>query len=520
MQGTESPVPVTSMSRTKAALRNTLATGAYQIAAMLLGFLTPRLMMAYYGSEINGLVASITEFMGYFKLVEAGLAAAAIYGLYKPLSENDHAKVSAIVSAARRFYQASGALFAGITLVFSVVYPLVVPVSSLSPLSVGILVAVMGLSGTLEFFTLSRYRVLLTADQKTYVVSLASMASLVLQTAVIVALSLLKADIVLLRLLAGLTILLRSLVLWAYVRRHYPYVDYKAAPDRAPLHRRWDALYQQLTVTLHQGMGIILTTLITRDAKLISVYGTYHLVTVGLWGILKMASTGLYASFGDLIARGETDSFRRAYREYEFLFLSMITVLYSVSMALIVPFVRLYTRGIQDVSYVVPILGVLLTLEGLTDQIKAPLDLMVISAGKFRETRHHNTLQVALGFSLGLGLGLAFGLPGIAAGILLSNLTRVGIQLWFVPRAITGLPFTGTLRRMARVLVTGGLICLPFLLRPLDPPRFALWIAYAAALTLYAALVTACAGWLLDRGQMRAVGARIRHLLKRREGQS
>ena len=507
------------MSRTRAAMRNTLATGAYQIAAMLLGFVTPRLMMAYYGSEINGLVASVTEFMGYFKLVEAGLAAAAIYGLYKPLSENDHGKVSAIVSAARQFYRGSGLLFAGITLVFSVIYPLAVPISSLSPLSVGLLVAIMGLSGTLEFFTLSRYRVLLTADQKTYVVSLASMASLVLQTLVILGLSLLRADILLLRLLAGLTILLRSVLLYAYVRRHYPYVDYKAKPDKAPLSRRWDALYQQFTVTLHQGMGIILTTIITRDALLVSVYSTYHLVTVGLWGILKMVSTGLYASFGDLLARGEMDKFRRAYREYEFLFLSLITVLYSVSMILIVPFVQLYTRGIPDVNYVVPMLGALLTLEGLTDQIKAPLDLMVTAAGKFRETRHHNTLQVCLGFGLGLILGIFFGLPGIAAGILLSNLVRVGVQLWFVPRKITGLPARETLLRMGRVILTGALICLPFLLWPLEPSRFVTWIGYAVLLTGYAALVTVGMGWLFDRQQMREVSARIKGLIKKADSQ-
>ena len=259
------------MSRTRAAMKNTLATGAYQLTAMLLGFVTPRLMMAYYGSEVNGLVASITEFIGYFKLVEAGLAAAAIYGLYKPLSENDHGQISAIVSAARQFYQKSGFLFAALTLAFSAVYPLVVPITSLSRLSVGLLVAIMGLSGTLEFFTLSRYRVLLTADQKTFVVSWASMVSLLMQTAVIVGLSLVRADILLLRLLAGLTILVRSILLYAYVRRHYPYVNYKAKPDKAPLGRRWDALYQQLTVTLHQGMGIILTTLISCYGRVVSV---------------------------------------------------------------------------------------------------------------------------------------------------------------------------------------------------------------------------------------------------------
>ncbi len=507
------------MSRTKAAMRNTLATGVYQISAMLLGLVTPRLMMAYYGSEINGVIVSATEFMGYFKLVEAGLAAAAIYGLYKPLSENDHGKVSAIVSAARHFYHSSGFLFAALTIGFSLVYPMIVPVSTLSPLSVGLLAAIMGLSGTLEFFTLSRYRVLLTADQKTFVVSWASMASLVLQTAVIVILALIRADILILRLLAGLTILLRSAILYAYVRRHYPYVDYKAKPDKEPLSRRWDALYQQLTVTLHQGMGIILTTVITRDAYLVSVYSIYHMVTVGLWGILKMVSTGLYSFFGDLLVRGEMEKFRRAYREYEFLFLSLITVLYSVAMVLIVPFVRLYTRNVPDVNYVVPILGVLLTLEGLTDQIKAPLDLMVTAAGKFRETRHHNTLQVALGFLLGLVLGIFFGLPGIAAGILISNLVRVGIQLWFVPRKITGLPFQETLLRMGRLLLTGMLICLPFLFWPLAPSRFVAWIGYAVLLTGYATLVTLIMGWLFDRRQMREVWKRMQGIMRKAGGQ-
>jgi hypothetical protein len=306
--------------------------------------------------------------------------------------------------------------------------------------------------------------------------------------------------------------------LYAYVRRHYPYVNYKAMPDKAPLSRRWDALYQQLTVTLHQGMGIILTTVITRDARLVSVYSYYHMVTVGLWSILKMVSTGLYSSFGDLLARKEMESFRRAYREYEFLFLSIITVLYSVSMVLIVSFVHLYTRGIADVNYVVPILGVLITFEGLTDQIKGPLDLMVIAAGKFRETRNHNTLQVCSGFGLGLILGILYGLPGIAAGILLSNLTRVGIQLWFVPKHITGLPFRDTLIRMVRLILTGALICVPFMIWPLEPSRFVIWIVYAVLITIYATIITAAIGWLLDRQQLLAVWKRIMGITKKAAG--
>ena len=66
-----------STSRTARFVQNTLSTAVYQITAMIMGFITPRLMILYYGSEVNGLIVSVTEFLTYFKMVESGLAAAA-----------------------------------------------------------------------------------------------------------------------------------------------------------------------------------------------------------------------------------------------------------------------------------------------------------------------------------------------------------------------------------------------------------------------------------------------------------
>ena len=59
-----------------------------------------------------------------------------------------------------------------------------------------VLILAMGLSGMLEFFTMARYRVLIAADQRTYVVSLASMSSLMLSTALIVVLPYLGMDVI------------------------------------------------------------------------------------------------------------------------------------------------------------------------------------------------------------------------------------------------------------------------------------------------------------------------------------
>jgi hypothetical protein len=325
-----------SNTRTSRFVQNTAFTAAYQFTAMLMGFVTPRLMMLYYGSQINGLIVSANEFLTLFRLVEAGLAAAAVFSLYKPLSEQDNEGVSAIVSAARQYYNVAGWMFVGLTVVFAAIYPFFVPVETIAGdpmnyLSVFLLICAMGVSGSLEFFTLSRYRVLLTADQRTFMVSLASMASLLLQTAVIVVLAYMKANIILLRLLASLTIAIRPLILGRYVKKIYPQIDAFAKPNKAALSRRWDAMYQQFTTAFHQSAAVMLTTVITRDAAMISVYGTYHMVTIGLWGILKMTTTGIYSGFGDLLARGHQEKFQQAYRDFEYLYLSITTVLFSVA---------------------------------------------------------------------------------------------------------------------------------------------------------------------------------------------
>ena len=248
-------------SRTTRFVQNTISTALYQLTAMVMGFITPRLMILYYGSEVNGLIVSVTEFLTYFKMVESGLAAAANAALYEPLAKRDNAAISAIVSAARGFFNTAGWLFAAITLVLAAAYPFFVPVHDVNGALLGngyvmLLIAAMGLSGTLEFFTMSRYRVLLTADQRTYVVSLASMASLMLSTALIVALPYLGQDVIVVRLAASLTILLRSVVFLKYTRKHYPAIDAYAAPNRGAMSQRWDALNVELTGVFQQGAGV------------------------------------------------------------------------------------------------------------------------------------------------------------------------------------------------------------------------------------------------------------------------
>lgn len=56
------------MDRTAKFIKNTLATGLMQVVAMISGFIIPKIMLMFYGSEINGIVTSITQLISYLTL--------------------------------------------------------------------------------------------------------------------------------------------------------------------------------------------------------------------------------------------------------------------------------------------------------------------------------------------------------------------------------------------------------------------------------------------------------------------
>ena len=78
------------LGRTSKFVLNAVSTALLQVVTMVAGFITPRFLLVAYGSDINGLISSINQFIVYFNLVEAGLSSAAVYSLYKPIAEHDY----------------------------------------------------------------------------------------------------------------------------------------------------------------------------------------------------------------------------------------------------------------------------------------------------------------------------------------------------------------------------------------------------------------------------------------------
>ena len=131
------------MNKTKKFFYNSLSVVILQIVKMAVGFILPRIMLKYYGSEINGLVTSIVQFISYFNLVEAGLGSAAVYALYKPLSTKNKEKISEVVSTAKSFYYKSGILFTILVTILALLYPVFIQDLCLSKIETIFLILIL-----------------------------------------------------------------------------------------------------------------------------------------------------------------------------------------------------------------------------------------------------------------------------------------------------------------------------------------------------------------------------------------
>ena len=152
------------MSRTDQFVKNTLATGLLQIITMISGFIIPKTVLVYFGSELHGVVTSITQFIAYLTLLEAGFSGATIFSLYKPIDAGDTDAVNRILVAVKNLYYKTGHLFSCMVILCAAAYPFFIHTGKLDYGELFCLFCILGVNGVLEFYTLAKYRALLTVD--------------------------------------------------------------------------------------------------------------------------------------------------------------------------------------------------------------------------------------------------------------------------------------------------------------------------------------------------------------------
>ena len=396
---------------------NTLSSFIFQICTILCGFILPRLILKSFGSEVNGLVNSITQFLGIISFLELGIGAVIQSSLYKPLSEKDSTQISKVIVSGQKFFSKLAFILLVYIVILMIIYPVITD-QKFGFLYTSTLIGIIGISSFAQYYFGIVNRLLLTADQKGYISYNAQTVTLILNTFTCFVLIKLGATIHLVKLTSSLIYVMRPLVLMFYVKKHYQ-IDWKITYDEEPIKQKGKGVAQHLAAVVLDSTDNIVLTLFA-GLKAVSVYSVYNLVVTGVKQLLMSMTNGIQSLVGELWAKQEWDNLRSFFGWVEWGLHTGTVFVFGIASILIIPFVTVYTNGISDINYVQPLFGMLLVMANAGHCLRLPYNIMILAGGHYKQTQSNYIIAALINIIVSVLAVKQWGLVGVAIGTVIA----------------------------------------------------------------------------------------------------
>lgn len=406
--------------RSKKALKNIASTLLFQITVIVCNFIIPILIIKTFGSDVNGLVSSITQFLAYISLLDSGFGVVIRSCLYKPIANKNKEEIQDILYASNRFFKTLAIIFVVYIAVLCFIYPTVVNSTFDTWFTVS-LILILSLSTFFEYFFGMSYKLFLQADQKTYIVSNIQTVVTILNAIIVVVLIKLNCSIQIVKLCAAFVFLMRPIVQNLYVRKKYN-ISFEKVNKDYKISRKWDGFAQHIAAIIHNNTDTAVLTFFSLAE--VSVYSVYALVIKAVKNITNSFTSGVDAGFGDMIAKNENEQLNKSFKTYEVFYFTIMTITFICTYVLITPFVSVYTEGIVDANYIRPLFGYLFVISEFIYEIRLPYSGLVLAAGHFRETRIGAWLEAGFNIVISIILVFKYGIIGVAIGTIIAMTIR------------------------------------------------------------------------------------------------
>ncbi len=420
---------INSSNRTYNAKLNMFSSLILQIVLAISGLVVPRLIIPTYGSEINGLIVSITQYISYITLLEAGVGSVFRASLYMPIKNKNIEAISGIINEQKRFYRNIGIAFIIYIIVLCIAFPYIIK-SEQNHCFIIVLVLILSVGTFLEYFVSLPYQSLIIADQRIRIIN--NLSSLVIISNIILTVVLvnLGVNIIILKFSTCIIALIKPVFYVVYTNKHFK-LDKSAKPDKVALKQRWNGMVHHFAFYIHRNTDVILLSIFV-GASIVSVYSIYLAIAMGIEKIITSVSNGIGASIGNLLADAKQDRINKTIDIFEFVQISLTTILYTVAGLLLMPFINLYTAKMNDTNYIEPLFGYLLLIAEAIYCIRCIYSTVSMNGNKFKETQIGAVLESVINLIVSLALLFVFNsISGKLLAIVIGTICGMSVRLIF-----------------------------------------------------------------------------------------
>lgn len=394
---------------------------ASQVITIILGFFIPRLIMVNYGSEANGLIASIVQIISYLALLEAGVGAASLQALYKPIAANDRGHINSILAATSSYYKKTGVYYFFSVLLLAIIYPLAIH-SDINKLSIMVIILFTGMGGAINYYFQGKFRVLLIAEGKSYVETSIVTVANILNNVVRIILLLQGVDIIAVQASFFVLTLLQIVAFYVYMKRNYKWIDLNLKPDFEAIGQKNSVLVHEISYMVFRNTSVLILTIFT-NLEIVSIYVMYNMIFTIVDNIVQTVNGSVKAALGQSY-HDSKEEFVKFYDAYEVYFMGLIFSILTVVYIIILPFMKLYTAGVNDVNYIDAWLPVLFVAIKLLTNARTSSNNLITIAGHFRNTQFRSILESVINLGASVIFVLYFGIYGVLMGTIAALLYR------------------------------------------------------------------------------------------------
>lgn len=442
--------------------------------------------MGYYGSAVNGLISSITQFLGIIALCELGMGAVVPASLYKPLANKDNDQISRVIVSSERFYRKIAVFMLLYVVVLTIFYPFIV--DGFSFVYTASLIVIIASGTFVQYFFGITYSLLITADQKQYLTYCLNSVTIILNLLIYYILIKVGASIHIVKLASSVIFICRPLFYMYYVRKHY-LLNKQITYSEEPIRQKWNGVAQHIAYTVQEKTGIMVLSFMATLEE-VSVYSIYFFIMEGLRGFIYSITSSLTSFLGNILAKGEKEKLITNFAKIEWV-LHTITVLTFASCAvLVIPFIRVYTMGINDANYVVQYFPFIMCAAVGCRCLQLPYNIVVQAAGHFKETQTSAIIEPVIDIIISVALVNYIGLSGVAIGMFLSIFYRMLYLSIYLTRHIIHTSIRLLAKRYVVDIIMFVLIyfcCTPF---SMDNVSYVSWTRMAIHVVIIATIVT------------------------------
>lgn len=406
------------MNKSQKSLLNAITALLNMAVTSIIGLVLGKTILSHYGSEYNGINATVSQIVNTIMVLEGGFTLASNIALFKPFSAKDYNTANGILAATKKRFFTVGVIAFAIGVVIALVYPLTVS-TSMPYIEFFLLMLTVLIPSCFNLGVNMKHRVILLTEQKEYIISLFSSITYTIGNIAAIFAMNMGATLLVARLIIMCSLLLNYGMIALYCKHKYSFIDFKVKPLFNEIKGTKSVIALKLTSIAYTTLPIIAISMIPeKGAFLASIYAVYKSVMSMVKNCLTSISNAPRLGFGALLAEGRDDDAQKLFGQYEMISCIGLSVVLGTTGLLIMPFVDIYTREITDINYHnIPLALMMLTTVFL-EILHIPSGQLIQMSGKFDVSKNIQLAAcVILLLTLVIG-GFFFGLYGIVASTL------------------------------------------------------------------------------------------------------